>query len=65
MHLLTNLIQKNKMQALINFDSKVNTMMQTYILKLSLQICRTNVRALKIDSSMLKIFKMVPTSFQI
>lgn len=34
-----------KMQALINFDSKANAMMQAYKLKLGLQVCYTNIKA--------------------
>lgn len=36
-----------------------------YTLKLGLKVCFTNVKTQKIDSSILKIFRMVLTSFQI
>ena len=36
-----------------------------YALKLGLKICYTNVKIQKIDSSILKIFKMILASFQV
>ena len=36
-----------------------------YVLKLTLNICSTNVRAQKIDGSTLKMFEMVLASFQV
>lgn len=56
--------KKNKMQALINFGSKVNTMTPAYILKLGLTVCRINVGAQKINGFTLKTFKVVLASFQ-
>lgn len=55
----------NKLQALLNFGSKVNTMMPVYISKLGFRVCHTNVRTQKIDNSILEIFKMVLASFYI
>lgn len=37
--------EKNKLWAPINFDSKVNTMILAYTLKLGFKIHKTNVRA--------------------
>lgn len=54
----------NKVQALINSGSKINAMTLAQILKLGLKICHTNIRAYKIDDSILKIFEIVITSFQ-
>lgn len=55
----------NKLQALLNFGSKVNTMTSVYISKLSFKVCYTNVRTQKIDSSILEIFGIVLASFYI
>lgn len=57
--------KKNKVQALINSDSKVNVIISIYTLKLGLQVCHTNIRTQKIDGFTFKIFKMVLASFQI
>lgn len=57
--------KKNKIKALINLDSKVNTMTPTYTLKLSVKVRFTDVRAQKIDGSMLKMFEMVLVNFQV
>lgn len=37
--------KKNEMQALINFNNKVNAITPVYALKLDLKICYTNIRA--------------------
>lgn len=39
----------NKIQALVNFNSKLNAMTLAYISKLSLKVCQIDVRAQKID----------------
>lgn len=57
--------QKNKMQVLINLGNKVNAMILTYAAKLNLQVCSTNIKAQKIDSSILKMFEIILTSFKI
>lgn len=59
--------QKNKgiILALIDFSSKVNTMLLTYTKKLGLQIQKTDISAQKIDRSTLSILEMVITSFQV
>ena len=49
--------------ALIESDSKINTMTSAYILKLGFKVHHTNVRAQKIDGSTFKIFGMVLASF--
>lgn len=50
---------ENKMQALINSGNELNAITQAYILKLSFQVCRIDVGAQKIDSSILKTFRIV------
>lgn len=57
--------KKDKVRALINLSSKVNTMILRYALELGLKVCHTNVKARKIDDSILKMFKMVLASFQV
>lgn len=54
----------NKVQALLDLDSKVNAMMPVYSSKLGFQICHTNVRAEKIDSFIYKIFKWCWQAFR-
>lgn len=55
----------NKMQALIDFDSKVNIITLIYVLKLGLRVRQTKVKAQKIDGSTLETFKIVLASFQL
>lgn len=43
--------QKNDIQALINFVSKVNAIILIYALKLGFKTCYNKVRAQKIDDS--------------
>ena len=52
-------------QALINLGSKVKAINPAYAKQLGLQGQKTNVRAQKIDNSLLKTFKIVITGFQI
>lgn len=52
------------MQALVNSDAKVNIMRPACVLKPGFSVCRTNVRALKINDSTLKIFEIVLANFQ-
>lgn len=59
------LFKKDKIRALINFKSKFNTISLDYVLKLGWKIYHTNVKAPKIDGSMLKMFEIVLTSFKI
>lgn len=54
-----------EIKVLIDFNNKVNTITLAYILKLGLQVCYTNVRALEIDCSILKTFRIVFASFEI
>ena len=49
--------------ALINSGSKVNTMTPAYVKQLGLQVQKTDVRAQKIDGSLLRTFEMVIASF--
>lgn len=55
--------KKDKVKALINFGSEINTIIQAYILKLNLKIRSTNVQTQKINNSILEKFEMVLTSF--
>lgn len=57
--------KKNKIQALINFSSKINIMILVYASKLDHKICQTNIKVQKIDSSTFKMFDMVLASFLI
>ena len=52
-------------QALINLDSKVNTITPAYAKQLDFSVRKTNVGAQKIDSSLLRTFGMVIASFQV
>lgn len=54
-----------KVQVLLNFNSKINTITPVYIARLGLKICPTNARAQKIDGSIFAMFKMVLTYFQL
>lgn len=55
----------DEIQALINSESKINVMTPAYGNKLSFQMQKTNVRAQKIDGSILKTYKMVIVGFQV
>lgn len=55
--------KKNKVQALINSGREVNTMTLVYLLKIGLRIRRIDIKAQKIDSSIVEIFKIVLASF--
>ena len=44
-------------------DSKVNAITSVYAKQLGLQVQKTDVRAQKIDGSLLQTFKIVITSF--
>ena len=55
----------NKVRALINSGSKVNVMKLAYASKLSFRVYQIDVRAQKIDGSILKTFDMVLASFQV
>lgn len=57
--------KENKVQALINLGSEVNAMTLAYSSKLGLWVRYTNVRAQKIDGSILKTFGMVLANFQV
>lgn len=53
------------MSALIDSNSKVNTMQPAYAKKLDLNIRKTNMEAQKIDNTTLKIFEKVIAAFSI
>lgn len=55
--------KKNEEQALIDLDSKINAIILTYIAKLGLKIRRIDIKAQKINSSILKMFRIVLISF--
>lgn len=57
--------KNNEIWALINSGGEINVMTSTYVAKLSLKVCRTNVRAQKIDGSTFETFEMVLVSFQV
>ena len=52
-------------QALINLGSKVNAMTPAYAKQLGFQVQRTDIRAQKIDGSLLKTLRMVSAGFQV
>lgn len=52
-------------EALIDSDSKVNTMQPSFTMKLGLSICKTNIDAQKIYDCRLESYEMVIVSFQI
>lgn len=57
--------QKNtiEVKTLIDSGSEVNAIIPGYALKLDLKIRHTNVRAQKIDDSILEMFAMILASF--
>ena len=60
--------QKDKratIRALIDSDSKVNAMTPAYSKQLGFQIQKTDVKAQKIDGSLLRTFEMVIAGFQV
>ena len=52
------------LKALLNNGSKVNVISPAYVERLGLKIRKTNIRAQKIDGSVLEIFRMVIADFQ-
>lgn len=59
------MVQKHEVQALINFNSKVNAMIPAYTLKLNLQNRQTNLIAQKLHKFTLETFIIVLTNFWI
>ena len=57
--------KKNKVQALINSGSEVNTITPGYASKLGLKVRPTDIGVKKIDGSIFKTFGMVLASFQV
>ncbi len=55
----------NKVQALINFSSKVNVMTLAYVAKLGLTTWKTSVRVQKIDGLPLETYSMASASFSL
>lgn len=58
-------IKKNNFWDLINSNNKINAMTSIYLAKLSLKVCYINVKAQKIDNSIIKTFGIVLVNFQI
>ena len=52
-------------QALINLSSKVNTISLAYFKQLGFQVQKTDIRAQKIDSSLLQTFAIVIAGIQV
>ena len=57
--------QNNKVQALINFGSKINAMTLAYTIKLGFIIQKTSIRARKIDDLPPKTYGIASTRFLI
>lgn len=57
--------KKNKVQALINLNNKVNIISLIYAINLSLKIRFINVGTQKIGSSIIEIFEIVLTSIKV
>lgn len=55
--------KENEVWDLVNLGSKVNTITLKYVLKLCLRIRLIDVRAQKINGSILTMFKIVLASF--
>lgn len=55
--------KKNKIQALLDSGSEVNTIIPVFVSKLDLKICQIGIKAQKIDNSILKTFEIVLVSF--
>ena len=62
---LSSLLQKNiiDVQALINLGSEVNIITPAYVAKLGLKVWPTDIRAQKINGSLLRTFKRVIANF--
>ena len=58
-------IFKNQTEALLDSTTKVNAMSQAFIQQLSLKICKTNVRAQKINGTILETYEMVVSTFYV
>lgn len=57
--------KNNKFEALINFGSKVNAIILTYITKLDLKIWLINIRTQTINGSTFQTFRIILANFQI
>lgn len=57
--------KKDKVRALIDLSSEVNAIILAFAEKQGFKVCFTNIRAQKIDDSILEIFKMVLARFQV
>ncbi len=56
---------KDQTKALLDSESEVNAMSQTFAQQLGLKIRKTNVRAQKIDGTTLETYKMVVFTFSV
>lgn len=54
-----------KIQALIDSNNEVNAIIPTYAAIPELHVCLTNIRASKIDRSILSIYNIVLANFQL
>ncbi len=54
---------KDQTKALLDSGSKVNVISQAFAQQLSLKICKTNIRAQKINSTTLETYKIVVSTF--
>ena len=56
---------KIQVQTLLDSGSEVNAMTPEYASKLSLKVCPTNIKAQKIDNSIIETFQIILASFQV
>ena len=54
---------KNQTKTLLNLESKINAINQAFASQLGFKIWKTNVKVQKIDSTTLKIYKIVVSIF--
>ncbi len=54
---------KDQIKTLLDLGSEVNTMNQAFTQQLDLKICKTNVRAQKIDGTILETYGIIVSIF--
>ena len=57
--------QKKNIKALLNSGNKINTISFAYVKRLGLKTWKTNVKAQKIDNSILETFEIIIADFQV
>ena len=57
--------QEEQVKALLNSGSKINAINPNFARKLGFKVWKTNVKAQKIDSFALKIFRIVIANFKV